>query len=103
MNIFKSTYEARLQSWSSLRNQMKKSTRPNQYLEADFLWQKVPLVNHHLQLLDHKRWNGRLDLLVENTYRNVVRALGICYTLLILGINDIEIVEVATVNGKTRY
>jgi hypothetical protein len=38
-------------------------------------------------------WPDPWELLVENTYCTVARALGMCYTLLLLGIDDIELVE----------
>jgi hypothetical protein len=38
--------------------------------------------------------------LVENTYCTVARALGMCYTLLLTGVNDIELVEATDNNGE---
>jgi hypothetical protein len=100
MNVFQLNYDARLRSWYELRENLSKSDIKNKCIEVDNWWQKAPLVTHHLHLLDSESWPGPWDLLVENTYCSVARALGMCYTLLLLGITDIEIVEATDVNGE---
>jgi hypothetical protein len=37
-------------------------------------------------------WPDPWELLSENTYCEVARALGMCYTLYLIGVNDIELV-----------
>ena len=100
MNIFQSSYDNRLQSWYNLRNQIKSFDLGQKCIEVDNWWQKAPLVNHHLHLLDIDSWPGPWELLVENTYCTVARALGMCYTLLLLDVTDIEIVEATDSNGE---
>jgi hypothetical protein len=100
MNVFQLNYDARLRSWYELRSQIEGTLIQNKCVEIDEWWQKAPLVSHHLHLLDIDSWPGPWDLLVENTYCTVARALGMCYTLLLTGVNDIELVEASDTNGE---
>jgi len=50
------------------------------------------LVTHHLHPHDIDNWPDPWELLSENTYCEVARALGMCYTLYLIGVNDIELV-----------
>lgn len=100
MNVFQLNYDARLRSWYELRENLSPKDTENKCIEVDNWWQKAPLVSHHLHLLDSESWPGPWDLLVENTYCSVARALGMCYTLILLGITDIEIVEATDLNGE---
>ena len=92
MNIFQSTYEARLQDWFQLRESVAKLSLQEQCVTIDKWWQRAPLVNHYLHPYDIDNWPNPWELLSENTYCEVARALGMCYTLLLLGINDVEMV-----------
>lgn len=100
MNVFQLNYDARLRSWYELRANLTDKDITSKCIEVDNWWQQAPLVTHYLHLLDSESWPGPWDLLVENTYCTVARALGMCYTLLLLGITDIEIVEATDVNGE---
>ena len=100
MNVFQLSYEARLRSWYDLRSQIEQSDIKSKCIEIDNWWQKAPLVNHHIHILDSENWPDPWELLVENTYCTVARALGMCYTLLLLGITDIELVEATDRNGE---
>lgn len=93
MNVFQLTYEARLSDWYDLRVRLEDSPLEEKCVEIDKWWQKAPLVNHHLHLLDSENWPDPWQLLVENTYCEVARALGMCYTLLLLGEVEIKIAE----------
>lgn len=100
MNVFQLNYDTRLKSWYELRTKLEQSDTKSKCIEIDQWWQKAPLVNHHLHILDSKTWPGPWELLVENTYCTVARALGMCYTLLLTGIDDIELVEATDSNGE---
>lgn len=100
MNVFQLNYDTRLKSWYELRSQIEGTLIQNKCVEIDEWWQKAPLVNHHLHILDTDTWPGPWELLVENTYCTVARALGMCYTLLLTGVNDIELVEATDTNGE---
>ena len=92
MNIFQSTYEARLQDWFQLRKSVINLPIDKQCITIDEWWQRAPLVTHHLHPLDMDNWPDPWELLSENTYCEVARALGMCYTLLLLDISDVEMV-----------
>jgi len=100
MNIFQSTYEARLQDWFKLRASVINLPLEQQCITIDEWWQRAPLVTHHLHPHDMDNWPNPWELLSENTYCEVARALGMCYTLLLLGIDDIEIVEATNESGE---
>jgi len=100
MNVFQLNYDARLRSWYDLRADIEGTLIQNKCVEIDNWWQKAPLVNHHLHLQDITNWPGPWDLLVENTYCTVARALGMCYTLSLVGIDDIELVEATDSMGE---
>lgn len=92
MNIFQSTYEARLQDWFQLRKSVINLPIEQQCITIDEWWQHAPLVTHHLHPHDIDNWPDPWELLSENTYCEVARALGMCYTLLLLDITDVEMV-----------
>ena len=92
MNIFQSTYEARLQDWFQLRTSVTSLPIEQQCVTIDEWWQQCPLVTHHLHPQAIDNWPDPWELLSENTYCEVARALGMCYTLHLIGINDIELV-----------
>ena len=92
MNIFQSTYEARLQDWFQLRTSVTSLPIEQQCITIDEWWQQCPLVTHHLHPQDIDNWPDPWELLSENTYCEVARALGMCYTLHLIGITDIELV-----------
>ena len=92
MNIFQSSYEARLQDWFQLRESVSKLTLQEQCVTVDKWWQRAPLVNHYLHPHDIDKWPDPWELLSENTYCELARALGMCYTLLLLGVSSVEMV-----------
>jgi len=100
MNVFQLNYDARLRSWYDLRAEIEGTLIQNKCVEIDNWWQKAPLVNHHLHTQDLQSWPGPWDLLVENIYCTVARALGMCYTLSLVGIDDIELVEATDSMGE---
>lgn len=100
MNVFQLNYETRLNSWYNLRSTLEHSDTKTKCVEIDKWWQHAPLVNHHLHILDSENWPGPWDLLVENTYCTIARALGMCYTLLLTGVTDIVLVEATDTQGE---
>lgn len=100
MNVFQLNYETRLSDWYDLRVRLEDSSLEETCVEVDKWWQKAPQVTHHLHILDSEHWPDPWQLLVENTYCEVARALGMCYTLLLLGITDIELTEATDNTGN---
>lgn len=99
INVFQLNYDARLRSWYELRKKIESLDTETKCVEIDRWWQQAPLVNHYLHILDSNTWPGPWDLLVENTYCTVARAVGMCYTLLLTGENNIELVEATDKTG----
>ena len=91
-NSFQLNYEARLKNWYDLRKSLENSDIKASCLLIDDWWQKAPLVNHYLHPNDLLNWPGPWELLVENNYCTIARGLGMCYTLLLMNITDVEFV-----------
>jgi hypothetical protein len=100
MNIFQASYYNRLQSWYNLRNQITIFDLGQQIIKIDEWWQKAPLINHYLHPSDLPNWPDPWELLVENTYCTLARGLGMCYTLLLMGITNIEFVLATDIQGN---
>ena len=100
INIFQLNYDNRLHSWYELRTNLQTSDIKTKCVEIDNWWQNAPMVNHHLHILDVSHWPSPWELLVENTYCSVAKALGMCYTMLLLNITDIKMVEATDMQGE---
>jgi hypothetical protein len=92
MNIFQLEYETRLQSWHDLKEDVRVSELKSKSIKIDNWWQNAPTVNHYLHLKDTQNWPDPWELLVENLYCNVAKALGICYTLCMTGEKNFKMV-----------
>jgi hypothetical protein len=90
MNVFQLNYEHRLKSWYDLRTKIENLDIQTVCIQTDQWWQQAPLVNHYLHPIDLPKWPNPWELLVENTYCTLARGLGMCYTLLLLDIDNIE-------------
>jgi hypothetical protein len=99
-NIFQLNYDERLKNWYSLRKTIENSDIKTICVEVDKWWQQAPLVNHYLHPHDLDNWPNPWELLVENNYCTIARALGMCYTLILLGIEDIEVVLATDDNSE---
>jgi hypothetical protein len=92
MNIFQCSYHERLRSWRELRTTIKTLPTDTACVMVDRWWQQAPLVNHYLHWSDTANWPDPWTLLSENNYCTLTRALGMCYTLLMNNIDNIELV-----------
>lgn len=90
INVFQLPFETRLRSWYDLRQNLQNADIETKCVEIDRFWQSAPLVNHHLHPHDVGNWPGPWDLISENTYCEIARGLGMVYTLILLGIDDID-------------
>lgn len=99
-NVFILDYETRLRSWSRLRDDLNKSTLEKICIEVDNFWQRVPISNHYLHTDFIKDWPDPWQLLFDNTYCNYARALGMLYTLRLLGVKGLELVEAVDDNNN---
>ena len=99
-NIFILDYQTRLKSWVDLRNKISRLPYDIQIQEIDKFWQRVPIQNYYLHPDFIKDWPTPWQLLSDNTYCYYARALGMIYTLLLLGNNSIELVEAKDDNSN---
>lgn len=93
MNTFLCDYNTRLHEWYKLRNSIEQCDIESICVEVDKFWQQCPLVNHYLHPADIEDWPNPWELINDNNYCYYARALGMVYTLLLLGIKDIDFVE----------
>lgn len=100
VNIFQLPYNQRLKHWFQLRENLINVDLQTQCAEIDKFWQYCPLVNHYLHPDFMDDWPGPWELIAENTYCPYARGLGIIYTLLLLGINNIDFVDAIDNNNE---
>jgi hypothetical protein len=100
INVFQLNFDTRLQNWFELRKELENSDLATKCVEIDKWWQYAPLVNHYLHYDFIDQWPGPWELLVENMYCTIARALGMCYTLLLIGVDNIEMVEATDQNNE---
>lgn len=92
MNIFLQDYYSRLRGWHELKETLKNADIETICIEVDRFWQRCPMSNHYLHPVDVEDWPSPWELLNENNYCLYARALGMVYTLLHLGIKDIDLI-----------
>ena len=103
MNPFQLPYIDRLREWRDLRNSIKSQSLEQQCIIVDHWWQQAPLVNHHFHWHDTNHWTDPWEMLSENTYCILTRAVGMCYTLLMNDVNDIELIHVQDQQAEDHY
>lgn len=92
MNVFiTNTFDQRLRLWTDLRTSLKEADTQTICVEVDKFWQQTPLVNYYLHPDDMKDWPNPWELLNDNNFCYYARALGMIYTLMLLGIKDIDL------------
>ena len=93
MNSFQFDFQSRLRSWANLRESLTNTDIENICIVTDQYWQQSPIMNHYLHPVDIDNWPDPWQLLDDNLYCPYARALGMIYTLVMLGITDIDLVE----------
>lgn len=99
-NIFQSTYDNRIKNWYELRLGLEKFDLQTKCVEIDKWWQRAPLVNHYLHFDFMHEWPNPWELLAENNYCPIARGLGMVYTLLLLGIEDVAFANAIDYNSE---
>lgn len=100
INIFLQDYYTRLRAWHSLKELLQDADIKTICVEIDKFWQRAPLVAHYLHPADVIDWPNPWDLINDNDYCLYGRALGMVYTLMLLGINNIDFVEAIDDNNE---
>lgn len=102
MNVFQLSYIERLRSWRNLRDGLRDQTSENRAVMVDRWWQFAPIIKHHLHWNDTENWTNPWEILSENTYCPLTRAVGMCYTLLLLNM-DTELLYVTDQQSEEHY
>ena len=93
MNVFLQDYYTRLRFWTDLRQNLETADLETICVEVDRFWQQVPLSAHYLHPDDVEEWPTPWELINDNNFCLYARALGILYTLMLLGIKNVDLVE----------
>ena len=88
-------YSARLQAWADLRDQCSQLPLAQALDHADAWWQQTPWKPYYLHWDDRNHWPTPWELLSDNVYCDLARAVGIMYTVTMLERDDITEVELA--------
>lgn len=83
------TFEERLREWRELRATCETSDLESALHHINDWWWQAPMVNHYLHWHDQTSWPGPWDLLADNIFCDLARALGIMYTVMMLERADI--------------
>jgi hypothetical protein len=94
--MWKTLYQERLADWYNLRQAAAALELEDQLNLINDWWFHAPIVNRVVTWDDPGNWPTPWDLLVNNGYCELARALGIVYTLLLLDrqlYTDLEIIS----------
>lgn len=103
MNPFQTEYTNRLREWKNLRNDTKEKSLLEQCIIVDRWWQQTPLVNHNIHWNDQENWPDPWEILSDNTYCPLTRAVGICYTFILEKNHDLRLVTATDNQGDEVY
>lgn len=94
-------YHSRLAQWVNLRRQVQAMLLPAGLHEINQWWYQCPWRPYYLHWDDRQQWPGPWELLADNVFCDLARALGMLYTIrLIATYNDCEIRLVETNLGN---
>lgn len=100
INIFLQDYYTRLRAWHSLKESLQDADIQTICVEVDKFWQQAPTSAHYLHPADVVDWPNPWELISDNDYCYYARGLGMIYTLMLLGIKDIDFVEATNYNSE---
>jgi hypothetical protein len=93
--IWPAKFEARLLAWNQLRDTCQGMPVDRALAEVNHWWFGCPWRPYYLHWDDLPTWPDPWDLLSDNTYCDLARALGITYTLMLLDHDREMTVEIA--------
>jgi hypothetical protein len=100
INVFLLDYYTRLREWFKLKENLKGQDISTICIEVDRFWQKTPLLNHYLHPDEIEDWPSPWELINDNEYCLYARGLGMVYTLMLLGVKDIDFVDIIDDNRE---
>jgi len=94
-------FDQRLSQWRDLRLALGVLDLNSSLLQINNWWWQAPTVNHYLHWDDHTRWPTPWELLADNIYCDLARAVGMLYTVVMLervDIQDVELIQTKRYN-----
>jgi hypothetical protein len=76
-------FERRLAAWNDLRHQSSSQDLPTLLQNINSWWHQTPWCPYHLHWDDRDTWPDPWQLLSDNIYCDLARALGIMYTIVL--------------------
>jgi len=98
--VWPTRYEDRLSQWHQLRQDNQTNDLETALLAINDWWQQCPWTPYYLHWDDLEQWPDPWDLLSDNHFCSLAKALGIVYTLHMISRSDITCTELA-VNGSS--
>jgi hypothetical protein len=83
-------FAQRLNAWNQLRTQASTMSTDTVLAEINQWWFRAPWTAYHLHWDDRQNWPDPWQLLDDNIYCSLARALGIMYTIVLLDREDIH-------------
>jgi hypothetical protein len=94
--MWPTAFEKRFREWYDLRQGLAGKNVESALLAVNDWWAQTPWRPYYLHWDDRRSWPTPWQLLEDNIYCDLARALGIVYTLMMAqlpGIHNIEIIE----------
>lgn len=91
--IWPATFAARLESWNQLRDQVQNLSVESALEDINDWWFRAPWRPYYLHWDDQATWPDPWQLLSDDVYCDLARALGIVYTITLLDRADMAPVD----------
>ena len=94
--MWKTQYQERLADWVQLRQAAESTEKSQQLMLINDWWFGAPIVNHLINWENPQGWPTPWELLNNNGYCELARALGIVYTIMLVGnttYTDLKIIQ----------
>ena len=102
--MFQQKPEDRLRSWREFRATIESLPLEQALAQTAEFWARAPFVPYNLDPDDLDQWPDPWTLIMENSYCDIAKCLGIVYTITLTGHRkDIEIELRQYEDPKTRY
>jgi len=88
--MWPTTFSQRLDAWNQLRNQASAQPIEQALYEINQWWFRAPWTPYHLHWDDREDWPDPWQLLDDNVYCSLARALGIMYTIALIDRKDLQ-------------
>jgi hypothetical protein len=88
--MWPTTFSKRLDAWSQMRTQVSELPVQSALEQINQWWFRAPWTAYHLHWDDQLYWPDPWQLLEDNVYCSLARALGIMYTIALLDREDIQ-------------